>query len=69
MTLSVHPSMSDILNDEGDEQASNHDSSCSSFILDSLKAVVREEELCVGEKLNCVSKPHETQVKDNLHAR
>jgi hypothetical protein len=69
MTLSVHPSMSNVLNDKGDEQAGNHDCSCSSFILDTLNAVVREEELCVREKLNYVSRPYETQVKGNVHAQ
>jgi hypothetical protein len=57
MTLSVHPSVCNVLDDESDEQAGNHDGSCSGLILNSLNAVIREEELCVREKLNCVSGP------------
>jgi hypothetical protein len=55
MALAVDPSMRNVLNDEGNEQTSDHDGSRSSLIFDALNAVVIEEELGVCEKLYPVS--------------
>lgn len=51
----VDPSVSDVFDDEGDEQASDQDSSCGSLVFDAFYAVVGEEELRVREELFLVS--------------
>ena len=51
----VNPSVSNVLNDECDEQPGDHDGSRSSLIFDALDAVVVEEEFGVREKLYSVS--------------
>lgn len=47
--------MSDVLDDECGEQASDQDGSCCSLIFNAFDAVVGEEELRVCEKLCMVS--------------
>jgi len=49
VTLPVDPSMSDVLDDESDEQASDQDSTSCSFVLDPFDAVIGEEKLCMRE--------------------
>ena len=47
--------MGNVLDDEGNEQTGDHDGTCCSFVLDSLDAIVRKEELCVREQLRQIS--------------
>jgi hypothetical protein len=55
VAFAINPSVSNVLDDECGEQASDQDGSCSSLIFNALYAVIGEEELCVCEELHLVS--------------
>lgn len=55
MAFTIDPPVSNVLNDEGDEQTSDHDGSCSSLIFDALDTVIVKEKLGVCEELYPVS--------------
>jgi len=69
MSLPVNPSVSNVLDDESDEQAGDHDSTRCSLVFDALDAIIREEELCMCEELSELVDSNYLDVEGHLHAQ